>query len=43
MEEVIIENLEEYVRYIQCMDKDYALSRGQEYDKPLLPSVLRSK
>jgi len=41
MEEVVVENFEEYVNYIQKMDKNYILSRGQEYDKPLLPSVLR--
>lgn len=42
MEEIVVESLEEYVRYIQEMDKEYLLSRGQEYDKPLLPSALRT-
>lgn len=40
MEEVI-KSLEEYVQYIQALSKEYLLSRGQEYDKPLLPSALR--
>ena len=38
MEEVI-KSLEEYVQYIQALSKEYLLSRGQEYDKPLLPSA----
>ena len=38
---VTIESLDQYVEFIQALDKSYALSRGQEYDKPLLPSVMR--
>jgi hypothetical protein len=41
MEKIIIKSLEEYIGYIHSMDKDYVLSRGQERDKSLLPSVLR--
>lgn len=41
MEQIVIESLEEYISYIHCMNKDYVLSRGQECDKSLLPSVLR--
>lgn len=40
MEETI-ENLVDYVRYIQELDKEYVLSRGQGQDKVLLPSVFR--
>lgn len=39
--ETIVENLEDYVNYIQQLDKEFVLSRGQGEDKPLLPSVLR--
>lgn len=41
MEEIVIENLEEYIKYIHSISKDFVLSRGQELDKVLLPSVLR--
>lgn len=37
----VIESLDQYVEFIQTLDKSYVLSRGQEYDKPLLPSVMR--
>lgn len=40
MEETI-ENLVDYVKYIQELDKEYVLSRGQGQDKVLLPSVFR--
>ena len=40
MEETI-ENLVDYVKYIQELDKEYVLSRGQGQDKALLPSVFR--
>ena len=39
--EKTIENLAGYVIYIQELDKDYTLSRGQGQDKVLLPSVFR--
>lgn len=39
--EKTIENLAGYVIYIQEVDKDYTLSRGQGQDKVLLPSVFR--
>lgn len=37
----VIESLDQYVEFIQTLDKSYVLSRGQEYDKPLLPSVMK--
>lgn len=41
MEEIIIENLEDYVKFIHGIPSDYILSRGQEFEKALLPSALR--
>ena len=41
MEEIVIESLEGYVKYIHSISKDFILSRGQEHDKALLPSILR--
>jgi len=41
MEEIIIENLEKYIEYIHNISSEFVLSRGQEQDRALLPSVLR--
>ena len=41
MEAQIIKTLEEYVRYVESISPQYSLSRGQEYERELLPSVLR--
>lgn len=41
MEENIIKSLKEYVGFVETLPVGFELSRGQERDKELLPSVLR--
>lgn len=41
MEQIIVENLGEYIECIHKIPSEFVLSRGQEQDRPLLPSVLR--
>ena len=41
MEEVTVESLEDYIKFIDKLPPDYTLSRGQERDYSLLPSAMR--
>lgn len=41
MEEIEITSLKEYIEFVESISPQFSLSRGQEVDKDLLPSVLR--
>lgn len=41
MEIVEISSFSEYVDFVEQISSQYSLSRGQEKDKDLLPSILR--
>lgn len=41
MEEIVVTNLMEYIEVVEKISPKYSLSRGQEKDKDLLPTILR--